>query len=90
MTLIRSDVGDDPVEPGQGVYVGPSLEEKFMKRKPEQMSASEVRLVLAFLRRALQYDPKARPTTAQLLADPWIESIDDLWIERADLTHEKH
>jgi hypothetical protein len=77
MELIRSDVEDGPVKPVSKLYVGPSLEEKFMRGKPQQMNSKEAGMVLSFIKRALRYEPSARPTTTELLADPWIRSIDD-------------
>ncbi|CZT14086.1 related to serine protein kinase [Ramularia collo-cygni] len=76
MNLVRSDAGPDE-KPYGDLYVGSTLEVRFMERKPQQMDAEECGLVLSFLRRALQYDPSSRPTTSELLKDPWIKSIVD-------------
>jgi serine/threonine protein kinase len=74
MELVRSDAGEDDIPQGE-LYQAPSLEMRFMERKPPEMSAEETKLVLSFLQRCLQYDSAKRATTAELLEDPWIQSI---------------
>lgn len=66
---IRSDVGVSET-PGD-ILVGPTLEERFQKRKRKNMTYNESAGLLKGIRSALEYDPQDRLSAAELLALPW-------------------
>jgi serine/threonine protein kinase len=72
--LIRSDVSSPDVADGES-FQGPSLEEASKEPTPKGMTAEEVTQVLSLLRRILKYEPSGRPSTSDLLSDPWFQSI---------------
>lgn len=53
----------------------PPLAERFMARKPADMSISEAAEVIALIHTILRYNPEDRPTTAALLEHPWFAGI---------------
>jgi serine/threonine protein kinase len=75
LKLIRSDVSSSETAEGE-LYQGPDLEEAFREVMTDKMNAEEVASVLGLLRKVLQYEPDLRPSTSELLRDPWFQSID--------------
>jgi hypothetical protein len=75
LKLIRSDVSSSESADGE-VYQGPSLEEAFKEAMADKMDAEEVACVLGLLRDVLQYEPDLRPSTSELLRDPWFQTIE--------------
>jgi len=53
-----------------------SIEEVFMRRRPEEVDEVEAAEITRVLRKILQLDPDNRPTTAELLEDPWFQGIE--------------
>jgi len=51
------------------------LETFWKTEAPAEMDTVEVNAVCVLLREILQYDPAKRPTAADLLNDPWFETI---------------
>jgi hypothetical protein len=75
LQLIRSDVSSSEIVEGK-LYQGPDLEEAFGEAMADKMDADEVACVLGLLRKVLQYEPDLRPSTSELLLDPWFQSIE--------------
>jgi hypothetical protein len=73
--LIRSDVSSSETAEGE-LYQGPNLEEAFQEAMADKMDAEEVACVLGLLRKVLQYEPGLRPSTSELLRDPWFQSVE--------------
>jgi hypothetical protein len=42
----------------------------------DKMNAEDVVCVLGLLQKVLQYEPHLRPSTQELLRDPWFQSIE--------------
>jgi hypothetical protein len=75
LKLIRSDVSSSETAEGE-LYQGPSLEEACKEAMTDKMDAEEVAFVLDLLRKVLQYEPGLRPSTSELLRDPWFQTIE--------------
>jgi hypothetical protein len=73
--LIRSDVSSSETAEGE-LYQGPNLEEAFQEAMADKMDAGEVACVLGLLRKVLQCEPGLRPSTSELLRDPWFQSVE--------------
>jgi serine/threonine protein kinase len=54
--------------PGPGL---PPLEEYFNLQKPPSLDAAESEVIVTFLRQILDYDAARRPSTSDLLEQPW-------------------
>ncbi|KAI1176263.1 serine protein kinase [Nemania sp. FL0916] len=50
----------------------PSMEDRFDDLVVSHLDQTEARKVKAIIRRILQYDPAKRPSSAELLRDPWL------------------
>lgn len=72
---IRSDVTSSET-PKCEPFKHPTLEVAFEKYKQGVMEAAEQAQVLGLLRKILQWDPNLRPSTSELLDDPWFQAID--------------
>jgi serine/threonine protein kinase len=75
LKLIHSDVSSSETAEGE-LYQGPSLEEAFKEAMADKMNAEDVVCVLGLLQKVLQYEPHLRPSTQELLRDPWFQSIE--------------
>lgn len=56
------------------LHVDDSLETLFGQNKPDDVDEAESALIIALIRRILNYDPALRPTAEELLEDPWFHS----------------
>ncbi|CAK7268136.1 hypothetical protein SEPCBS119000_002908 [Sporothrix epigloea] len=56
-------------------------EEKTLEKRFDaaalDLDEEEATAVKALIRKILQYDPTKRPTTSEILQDPWFRGIDD-------------
>ncbi|KDN60250.1 putative serine/threonine-protein kinase SKY1 [Colletotrichum sublineola] len=53
----------------------PTMEGAFDKAAPE-LTEEEASIVKKLIRRILRYDPRERPSPAELLLDPWFQGIE--------------
>lgn len=51
-----------------------SMEDDFDKTEPD-ISAEEARAIELLIRKILEYDPKKRPSAAEILRDPWLAGV---------------
>ncbi|KAH6980857.1 serine protein kinase [Ilyonectria sp. MPI-CAGE-AT-0026] len=56
------------------LHVDDSLETLFGQNKPDDVDEAESAVIIALIRRILNYDPALRPTAEELLEDPWFHS----------------
>lgn len=80
---IKNYVGDLPEGFDPQSCTSPSLEEQFDNEKPPVMSIEDSKACKRLLRWILQYDATQRPSTRELLEDPWFAESDpsgkDVW-----------
>ncbi|KAF8543682.1 hypothetical protein BDD12DRAFT_874129 [Trichophaea hybrida] len=58
-------------EPDDGEFRFDSLEKYFHSNKPSDLDDREAEIIIALIRKILQYDPEKRPSAADLVRDPW-------------------
>jgi serine/threonine protein kinase len=77
--LFNSIVGEIPegCAPGDSSFHFDSLEKYFQKQKPKDVDDSEALVIIALLRRILQYEPEKRPSVANLIQDSWFNIEND-------------
>lgn len=68
----ESPISDNP---DVGYIPDPPLEALFMREKVGDIDNEEAKHIVALLKRTLQYNAQDRPSTTELLQDPWILSI---------------
>lgn len=51
------------------------LVDLFASHKPAEIDDEEASMILEMLQKMFQYDPKKRPTAAELLEEPWMAAI---------------
>ncbi|KAI9728611.1 MAG: hypothetical protein M1828_002717 [Chrysothrix sp. TS-e1954] len=73
--VIRTNVEDGDVPENGEMYKERPLDQYFREERIDGISDEEATQILAFLRRCLQYGPDDRATAADLLKDPWMQSI---------------
>jgi hypothetical protein len=73
MVFADEDLVDEV--PSPCIRLRPTLDEDWLKSRPEQMSDQEAAQVLPLLHWTLKSDPAELPTTAELLEDEWFKSI---------------
>jgi non-specific serine/threonine protein kinase len=67
-----------PITEDEGCFDDPEarsepLETFFHNEKPSDIDEAESSTIISLLRRILQYDPKKRPSAADILQDPWFK-----------------
>ena len=73
---IKNYIGDLPEDFDPQSCTSPSLEEFFDNEKPPDLSIEDSKACKRLLRWILQYDATQRPSTRELLEDPWFAESD--------------
>lgn len=73
---IKNYIGDLAEDFDPQAIPFPPLEEFFDKEKPPDMSMEDSKACKRILRWILQYDATQRPSTRELLEDPWFATSD--------------
>lgn len=73
---IKNYIGDLPEDFDPQLIPSHSLEEFFDDERPPDMSAEDSKTCKRILRWILQYDATQRPSTTELLEDPWFTESD--------------
>lgn len=68
---IKNYIGELSEDHLSKMHPDPPLEEYFDQLKPDEMSDEDAQHVKRILRWILQYDVSKRPSTSELLKDPW-------------------
>ncbi|KAF8251481.1 kinase-like protein [Wilcoxina mikolae CBS 423.85] len=63
-------------EPDGGEFRFDSVEKYFHSNKPSDLDDREAEIIIALIRKILQYDPEKRPSAANLVQDPWFKVED--------------
>lgn len=54
-------------------FINQPLEALFDEHKPDDIDKDEAAIITSLVRRLLKYNPSERPSTAELLQDPWFK-----------------
>ncbi|KAE9366610.1 kinase-like protein [Stipitochalara longipes BDJ] len=71
---MHEEDGQEPYEPDEFEYG--DIWHEARKRKPLDMSDIEMKAFVDLVMRMLQWEPETRPSTAELLHDPWFKDLE--------------
>ncbi|KAF7537894.1 hypothetical protein G7Z17_g12753 [Cylindrodendrum hubeiense] len=70
----RADLPTDNDRFNPKLFINVSLETVFGQNKPHDIDDAESAVIVALIRRTLNYDPWLRPTAEELLEEPWFHT----------------